>query len=235
MSVYERRQKIMEHLHKERFSTVKKLSLAVWSSESSVRRDLKELERGGLVRQVYGGVTLPEYEHSVIPVEVRDSSNSPIKDTLAKRAAEELFDGATVILDGSSTVRRIMKYTDKFHSLKIITNNLRVFEDYRGDATLICTGGVFVKNGNIFVGRAAEEFIKGINADILFFSSQALSLDGEISDASEEETSLRRVMLSRAKKTVFLCDSSKLGARRTYRLCSLDEVDEVICDKEIKG
>lgn len=234
MTVFERRQKIIEFVKERRFTTVNEISKAVWSSESSVRRDLKDLQRQGVINQVYGGVTLPKYEHSVVPAAVRDPSNSVVKDMLAKRAAEHLFDGATIILDGSSTVRRIMKYVDKFHSLTIITNNLRVFEEYRGEgATLICTGGVFFENGNIFIGRAAEDFIRGINADILFFSSQALSDDGEISDASEEETALRRVMISRSKKKVFLCDSSKLGRRHTYRLCTLEDVDEVICDSAL--
>ena len=64
-----------------------------------------------------------------------------------------------------------------------------------------------------------------------FFSSQAISNYGEISDISEEETSLRKVMLSRSKKKIFLCDSSKLGLQKTFTLYNKDEVDLIICDK----
>jgi DeoR/GlpR family transcriptional regulator of sugar metabolism len=101
---------------------------------------------------------------------------------------------------------------------------------YLDKARIFCTGGLYVPSGNIFVGNAAESFIKSTFADILFFSSQAISEDGEISDASEEETSLRRTMLSRATKKVFLCDSSKLCKKRTFTLCTKDDVDEMICD-----
>ena len=90
-----------------------------------------------------------------------------------------------------------------------------------------------MNQSNVFVGSTAENYISKINADILFFSSQALSDEGEISDVSEEETSLRRVMLSRAKKKIFLCDSSKLGMKKTFTLCSKDDVDVIICDKEL--
>ena len=234
MILYERQNEILKYLKKHRFSTVKELSGVVFSSESSVRRDLKELENKGYVSQVYGGVVLSEYTNSVIPVNLRDSSNASVKDELAKKASELLFDGATVILDGSSTVRRIVKHLDKFHSLKIITNNQKVFEEYKGEEhTMYCTGGRFCPKSNIFTGSAAEDYIRNINADFVFLSSQAISQEGVISDISEEETALRRVMLSSAKKKIFLCDSSKVGKVKTFTLCTKEDVDMIICDSKL--
>ena len=61
MILYERQNEILKYLKKHRFSTVKELSGVVFSSESSVRRDLKVLENKGYVSQVYGGVVLSEY------------------------------------------------------------------------------------------------------------------------------------------------------------------------------
>lgn len=234
MLVFERQQQIIKYLEQKRFASIKELSGVVYASEASVRRDVKALEARGCLVQTYGGVVLPDYEKSVVPISLRDSSNSGVKEEIARRAADELFDGATVILDGSSTVRRIIKYVDKFRDLKIITNNARLFEgDVPKNVKLYSTGGLFVPQSNIFVGRAAERYISEINADILFFSSQALSLEGEISDASEDETALRRVMLSRAKRKIFLCDSTKLGECRTFRVCHKDDVDKIICDKAL--
>ena len=234
MVVYERQREILNYLKQNHFATVGELAKLVWSSESSVRRDVKALELKGYVKQIYGGVVLSEYENSVVPVNLRDPSNSAVKEELAKRAAEYIFDGATVIMDGSSTVRRISKYIGGFKSLKIITNNQRIFNvcNYP-EVKLYCTGGLFLNQSNIFVGSTAESYISGINADLVFFSSQAISEDGEISDASEEETSLRRAMLARAKKKIFLCDSSKIGLKRTFTLCNKDDVDMIICDKAL--
>jgi DeoR/GlpR family transcriptional regulator of sugar metabolism len=72
--------------------------------------------------------------------------------------------------------------------------------------------------------------VRGISADLFFFSSQGITEEGEITDVSEEETSLRRVMLSRAKRSIFLCDSSKIGIRRVFTLCTRHDVDRIICD-----
>ena len=114
MIVYERQREILAYLKQKHFATIGELAKIVWSSESSVRRDVKALELKGYVKQIYGGVVLPEYENSVVPVTLRDTSNHSVKEELAKRASEHLFDGATVIMDGSSTVRRISKYLDNF-------------------------------------------------------------------------------------------------------------------------
>jgi len=234
MIVYERQREILAYLKQKHFATIGELAKIVWSSESSVRRDVKALELKGYVKQIYGGVVLPEYENSVVPVTLRDTSNHSVKEELAKRAAEHLFDGATVIMDGSSTVRRISKYLDNFKSIKVITNNQRIFGICESpDVKIYCTGGLYVPKSDIFIGSTAESYINSINADIVFFSSQAISDDGEISDASEEETALRRAMLARAKKKIFLCDSSKIGKKRTFTLCTKDDVDVIVCDKPL--
>ena len=234
MIIYERQQTILNHLKQNKFSTVKELSKIVWSSESSVRRDIKALEQKGYITQIYGGVTLAGYANDVVPIGLRDSSNISIKEKLAKEASKYIFDGATILMDGSSTVRKIIKYTGHFKNIKIITNNQLLFlECTHPQIKLYCTGGLFDSQSNIFLGSSAENYISNINADILFFSSQAISNEGEISDVSEEETNLRKIMISLANKKIYLCDSSKVGLKKTFTLCSKDDIDLIICDKKL--
>ena len=234
MIVLERQQQILNYLKKKHFATIKELAERVWTSESSVRRDIKALAMRGLVRQTYGGVALPEYENAVVPLHLRDHSNTQVKEELAQRAAQLVFDGATVFMDGSSTVRRIVKYLNGVSEVKIITNNVGILAECQNpNIKIYCTGGLFLERNNICVGSAAEAYAGTINADLFFFSSQAISHEGEISDASEEETALRRVMMRRAKKNIFLCDATKIGEKRMFTLCTKDDVDEIICDVEL--
>ena len=65
----------------------------------------------------------------------------------------------------------------------------------------------------------------------MFFSSQGLSHEGEITDVSEEETAIRRAMIRRAARQVFLCDSAKIGIERVNTLCRIDEISDTICDR----
>jgi DeoR/GlpR family transcriptional regulator of sugar metabolism len=233
MVTYERQKEILRYLAEKQFATIKELSSIVWSSESSVRRDVKFLQSHGYVSLSHGGVILETKENRIVHVSLRDTLNSSVKEALAKKAASYIFDGATVFIDGSSTVRRILKYIKSDCKATVISNNRRIFsEAVHSGIQLYCTGGYYLNSDDVFVGCTAENYIRSINADLVFFSSQGLSEDGEISDSSEEETSLRKAMLSRSKKSIFLCDSSKLGQKRTFTLCHRDDVDVIICDNE---
>ena len=157
MIIVERREKILAYLEKKRTATVRELSGMLYISEASVRRDLEALEKSGQVRRIYGGVILEKFHNAVVPLGFRESENSKIKDELARRAAEMISDGDTVMLDASSTVRRMIKYLSGKRGLKIITNNLRIFSDeLPADAQLYCTGGLFNRQNAMFFGAGAE-------------------------------------------------------------------------------
>ena len=67
----------------------------------------------------------------------------------------------------------------------------------------------------------------------MFFSAQGLSLEsGDILDSSADETRLRQIMLRQARKSAFLCDSSKFGRSYPFILASLEDVDVFISDEE---
>lgn len=231
---FDRRQAILAILEEKKSATVRELAGAVYTSEASVRRDLEALEAEGYLHRVYGGAVLSNPANSVTPLALRDGEHAAQKEALAKRAAEMVADGSTLIMDASSTTRRMFKHLLTRHGLRIFTNNLHAVDLMEGsDAEIYLTGGLYDRKNHAFVGPAAERFLSSVSADLLFFSSQGLSESGEISDVSAIDNSLRRVMLSRAEKSVFLCDSSKIGVRRDFVLCTRHEVDLILCDRPL--
>lgn len=234
MIQYERKERILERLSKQKSVSLKELAAELFISEASIRRDIAALEQEGLVTRLYGGVTLSANRNGVIPVSFRDAEHSAQKEAIAKKAAALVRDGDTLMLDASSTVRRMLRYLTDRRDLTVITNNLRIFDEYGSSGIrLYATGGIYRAENHALVGAGAMETLSSLSADAVFFSSQGLSEEGEISDASEEETALRRVMLSRCRHRFFLCDSSKFGIRRTFTLCHKDDLDAVISDASL--
>ena len=227
----ERRRQLLAILEKEHSASVHSLSARLYASEASVRRDVAALEKEGLVRRVYGGVLLSKYENAVVPLAVRDDDHAAAKELLARRAAAMVGDDETIFLDASSTVRRMVRHLRGRKGLTIITNNQRIFDELEHcEARVYCTGGEYSRENHVFAGPAAERFVRSVTADWLFFSSQGISEDGEVSDYSEQETSLRRAMIERSHKRVCLMDASKLGRRCAFSLCSREEIDVLLCD-----
>ena len=60
MLAEERFSLIMEQLNRKRTVTVQELCEALNTSESTIRRDLTELDRLGKLNKVHGGATLPD-------------------------------------------------------------------------------------------------------------------------------------------------------------------------------
>ena len=232
MKTNEREQAILEILRDRQFASVRFLAANLYTSPSSVRRSLTRMQNAGLVRRNYGGVILCDNEKRTAAPDVRMEQHKAQKKEIAARASELLRSGMTVFLDASTTCAYMVEHIAQIPDVTVFTNNLRTAAELveRGVDTY-CIGGHCSNNAAITVGSYAESMIRDIGADIFFFSSQALSDDGVITDCSPEETAVRRALLANARKKVFLCDSSKFGKHSVHRLCTLDEVDECFFDK----
>lgn len=224
----ERQEQILQLLREKDALRVGQIAKALYTSEATVRRDLAFMESEGLVRRVYGGVVL---EKQNLPLDMRLHEHAAAKKEIAERAAGMLYDGCSVFLDASSTASHLLPHLMQFNDLTVITNSHRAIETLRQSKfDFISTGGRMISTNQAYVGSIAERALENLYVDFAFFSSQGVSEDGEITDVSEEETSLRRVLLRRAARPVFLCDSSKVGKRFLYRLGNLSEMSEVITD-----
>lgn len=230
----ERQNKILEIVTDKKFCTVSYLAKALYVSPITVRRDLNVLESAGLVKRCYGGVSLYQHLNREVPLEVRENSNTSVKATLGKRAAELIKTGDTVFIDASSTVLHVIDFMTQDMNLTVITNSVTALDRLK-ERHIRCysTGGMLLENSNALVGSIAEKCISGMYADIMFFSTQGITDTGDITDYSESETQLRRIMLEHSKKSVYIFDSSKLGKRYLFGLCSYENIDHIITDANI--
>ena len=157
------------------------------------------------------------------------------KAEIARKAAAMIEDGDVVFLDASTTALHMAKHLTDKHYITVITNSIQLPALLRGsNIPIYSTGGRLIPNSLAFGGPVAEQSIQHFHIDKFFFSSCALTDDGQILDFSEEETMLRKVLLKHADLSIFLCDSSKLGKNAVFHVANLSDVDMVICDTEIK-
>lgn len=227
----ERQQNILDYLELHHTATIQKLAAAIYASEATVRRDIAALETMGLVKKVYGGVLLSQYKNEVVPAELRETANSAAKEKIAAEAAKLICDGDTLFFDSSSTVRRMCKHIRHHKNLKVITNNLRICNEFRGtDVAVYATGGEFFEKRDCFLGPYAERFIRTVNADKLFFSCKGLSDDGMLTDVSEDEVSMRLAMITQSVQQYCLCDSSKFGTINAFTICHAGDITNILCD-----
>ncbi len=233
MLEYTRLESILTYLREHQTATVVNLAKRLYASEATIRRDLTVLEKQGQVKRLHGGAVLVDDAQRELPLYLREQQHIPAKKAAAATAAKHLEDGQVVFLDASSTVMFLIPHLEKHQNLTIITNGMKTAQELsRLPHKTYCTGGLMLHNSSAYVGPFAEEFVRNFNTDVFFFSSRALAEDGQITDASPEETHIRRVMLQCSEKRVFLCDDSKYGKRYCYNLCNTKEIDDCIVSSD---
>ena len=232
----EREKLIIEKLVKEKTVYVKELAKEIYASEPSIRRDLISLEKQGLLKRIYGGAILEETNASrmKIPFLLRELEQTNEKMIMAKKAAELVKDGYTIMLDGSSSAYNIIPFLTSYSNLTIITNGIKALTR-AGELgiNIYSTGGYLLPSCLSLVGAEAHKTINSFNADICFFSCRGLSQDGLLTDISIEEDVARQQMLSRSKKRVFLCGSKKVGKEYMHTICSVNDIDYIISDDKL--
>jgi DeoR/GlpR family transcriptional regulator of sugar metabolism len=223
-----RKKDIFDILCDRKRVSVKELSKALFVTEMTIRRDLAEMESQGLLKRYHGGAIACE-DSSELPISQRMFLEEDEKRILGKLASKHLSNNMNVYIDSSSTCQFIIPHLKKFSGIKIITNSAKAVS-YASTLHIPCflIGGEYFPQGMCFVGSCAEQNAENINVDIAFFSALGMSHDGIISDSEIYQTTIRKIIMKNAKKTVFVFEKSKLGNKFLHTLCHKDDADDII-------
>ena len=109
-------------------SIVKKFNVSM----ETVRRDLEELEKQGLLRKVYGGATVGRIYETEKPYGDRQIIRAKEKQAIAKATVDLLEDDDTLFLDGGTTLLEIAKEI----LAKLNNTGVAIEEDKQAQASL---------------------------------------------------------------------------------------------------
>ncbi|MCC3766877.1 DeoR/GlpR family DNA-binding transcription regulator [Streptomyces sp. UNOC14_S4] len=228
----ERQQEILR-LARERGS-VDVLSLAeeFGVTAETVRRDLKALDRAGLVRRVHGGA-IPAGRLDFEPgLAERETTAAAEKDAIARAALAELPPDGSVIIDAGTTAARLAALLPPDSTLTVVTHALPVaarLANHPGIA-LHLIGGRVRHRTRAAVDSWALRAYGEIHADVAFLATNGFSLDGGLTTPDLAEAAVKRAAAGAARRVVLLADSGKYGQRYFARFGDLSAVDLVITD-----
>lgn len=231
----ERRTKILELVEKNGQVAVAELSRRFRTSEVTIRNDLKDLHRRGLLRRAHGGAVKVATVSGDPSVHIKAELHADEKRRIGAAAAELIHDGESIILDSGTTTQQIARQIKHKKDLKVITNGFNVAMELFGvkGIELIFLGGTVRQNSLSAVGHFAEAMLKELSADKLFLAVDACDLDFGLSTPNLEESQVNQTMVSVAKEKILVADSSKFGRRSLSRIVLLDAMDKVITDRAL--
>jgi DeoR family fructose operon transcriptional repressor len=198
----------------------------------TIRRDLKALDRAGLLRRVHGGA-IPAGRLDFEPdLAERESTAADEKDRIAKAALAELPSGGTMILDAGSTVARLAGAIPLDAQLTVVTHSLPTaarLADHPG-IQLHLVGGRVRHRTRAAVDAWALRAYGEIRADVVFIAANGFSADHGLTTPDLAEAAVKRTAIRAARRVVLLADSSKHGQEHFARFGDLGDVDLLITD-----
>lgn len=206
-------------------------------SLETIRRDLLNLEKKGVLTRVHGGAVLEEVNSRELSFIVRESKYLKEKEEIADKAIEHVIEGQSIAMDVSTTnttFARALK--NKFSRLTILTNSMTIAHELADmpDYTIIFAGGILRNQELCTVGDFTENFITQFHIDTFFMSISGISLSKGLTDYGAGELQVKKKMMDIVQQKVVLADSSKFDIVSLFNACSIYEVDRIITDSNIK-
>lgn len=233
MFAIERQQEILQYINEFGKADVNELSKHFKVSNVTVRRDIAQLSKKGLVIKTFGGVISVENSlTSEIPYESKSHASTNEKMMIGRKASELINDNDVIILDSGSTTFELAKSINN-KRITLITNDIKIGMEAacKNEINLIIAGGIIEKSLFTLIGPTTEQFLSKVHVNKTFLGADAISLDSGITNRTMEEIPIKKAMINAAEEVIMLADSSKLRKTVFYSLCDLKCIDKLIIDK----
>ena len=228
----ERKKEILRLLSTRGYMTVEELAQHLYISEPTIRRDLRNLDREGVIKRIHGGASYIGRDTYEWPFDMRTRVNLTEKRKITKVAADLIGDGDHIFLDAGSTCSFLSEVLDPSLRITIVNNCFPTIQKLSENThfTLECPCGQYVPSHVGIFGEEAELFIRKRHADYYFASAAGVNARSGVTVRALVEMSVKRAMLENADCMVLLVDHSKMGVNNYYQCFEISEIDILITD-----
>lgn len=224
---------ITKALHSEGSVTTIELARALHVSTETVRRDLIQLERDGVLRRVYGGAVAPRRLRSAEPPYAqRTTISANAKAMIGELATTLVKPGQFVFLDVGTTAQAVAKALTQTFDGTIVSHSLLVaLELAQGPkAELLLAPGRMRRGEWSLSGAATHKFLADLHFDVAFISCGGVDASEGPTDYDHDDVELKRTVARNSKCAYIVADSSKHGVVGRYGIASWYDFHGMVTD-----
>jgi DeoR family transcriptional regulator of aga operon len=218
--------------------TVESLSIEFGVSVVTIRRDLDQLERDGLLQRTHGGAISIEplfYE----PFKNDRSFQAQLekladeKRRIGRAAAELVKQGETIALTPGTTTTEVTRGLPLNRNITVVTNTVNIAMELskRKDVNVFVTGGHLHGDWFSLVGPTAIQSLQQIIIHTLFIGADGIDGAWGASCFGADESNLNSAMVKLSRRRIAVVDHSKFGVVAGWRICQTSDLHMLITDK----
>jgi DeoR/GlpR family transcriptional regulator of sugar metabolism len=216
------------------FVSASELATALDSSVSTVRRDLIELEREGLLVRTRGGGQ--SVSTVVAAATSRVLEHSDEKTRIAQKAVDLIAEAGCVVLDAGTTTLAVARHLYPPKPLRVITDSIEIAYELRDreNTTVYVCGGILHPLSYNLCGGTGEQMLENMRAQICVMGGVGLGVKSGLTKHDVEAFPVKKKMVDISHELICVLDSSKINVTGLYSVCPIDRVDVVITDSGIQ-
>ncbi|UFJ43265.1 DeoR/GlpR family DNA-binding transcription regulator [Brevibacillus humidisoli] len=228
----ERKAQILEYVNRHSRASVQELTSSFGVSESTIRRDLQELEDAKLLRRTHGGAVSLQSVTFEPTFGEKEEAYRKEKEAIARKAVSFIEEGDTILLDSGTTTFFIVKELKAFTRLTVVTNSVMFAQELQNQPgiELLLAGGSLRKETLALVGPLTEQALQMVRVDKAFIATNGLDLEEGLTTPNLVEAATKKQMIKIAKEVILVTDHSKLGKVAFAKVAELADIDRCIID-----
>ena len=211
MMFEERAAKILAEIKENEILTFADLAAKVGISESTIRRDIAELDERGKLKKIRGGatgilnpVTTSEYD---IPAKLK--INMEEKRKIARYAAKTISGDDMVYIDAGTTTLMMIPYIDAPEAV-FITNGVEQAKRLANAGYVVhLAGGKYKRTTDATVGHGAVQSISKYNFTKCFMGTNGVDEEHGYTTPDIDEALIKEAAIHRSYIAYVLADHSK--------------------------
>jgi DeoR/GlpR family transcriptional regulator of sugar metabolism len=224
----QRRQYLLQQLQIQGQIIAKQVAQDLQVSEDTIRRDLRELAKEGVLQRVHGGA-LPA-SPALGSLQQRQTISVDEKTALAKTAIQLIQAKQIIFLDGGTTTQQMAKQLPTNLEITVITHSPALAVDLNEYplVEVILLGGKVFKHSLVTLGALALETLQRMHIDLYFMGVTGVHPNFGLTTGDAEEACMKRQISQQAAETYVLVSPEKLGKVSAYQVLPLSEVSGLI-------
>lgn len=227
-----RTNQILELITGEGKIEVAELARRLDVSQVTIRKDLDNLEERGIIRREHGWAVL----HNGDDLSARLAYHYQEKELIARRAAELVQDGESVMIENGSCCALLAETLTRTHrDLTILTNSAFIASYIRDreHVQIVLLGGIYQPEAQVMVGPMVRQCAENFWVDRFFIGVDGWSERTGFTNRDQLRAQAVRDMAGQAEQVIVLTESEKFGIRGTVPLNLKNQIKMVITDDRL--
>ncbi|WP_067840631.1 DeoR/GlpR family DNA-binding transcription regulator [Amphibacillus sediminis] len=229
---------IIELIKQKQLVTIQELVELTNVSESTIRRDLSELETKQKLARVHGGATAIQSARQELSYREKTDKYVEEKKQIAQLAAALIRPHDCIYLDAGTTTYEIIPHLETLN-VTVVTNgltHLELLNQYQIKSFLL--GGLIKHTTRAIIGSQALHNLKLYHFDKVFIGTNAIDPSFGYSTPDPEEASVKSAAITQGSQSFIVADHSKLNQRSFAKIAELAQatliIDSIPADLENK-